>query len=177
MYTKNERKKFMKCLKALGFVIAADILCLFIGITLASSSSSFMRFICAVCTVGILICLMASLAMKTAREDLRRERVSGKKNSPVMAAAAGITASIPAAANWVILYISQTSGSFDYYKWHKLLSAYFMPVCNLINDSASTSALVTSEVMVMLPLVVIPFLAYIVPYSLAYKGIISEAKE
>ena len=174
---KIERKIFMKFLKAFGFVIAADILCLFIGVTLASSSSGFMRLICAVCTVGILICLLASLAMKTAREDLRQERITGNKTNPVTAVLCGVTASLPAAVNWMILYIAHSSGSFDYYKWHKLLSAYFMPVCNLINDDASTSALSGSEVMLMLPLVIIPFLAYTVSYFLAYKGIISETKE
>ncbi|MBQ8297937.1 MAG: hypothetical protein IJX77_09155 [Ruminococcus sp.] len=166
----------MKYVKTLGYVLAADILSLFIGMTLASSSSTLMRLVSAVCTLGILICLLASFAFKTARDDLRNERSTGTKTKTIVPVSMGITASLPAVVNWIVLYISHSSGSFDYYKWHKIISAYFLQICNFIDPDASTSALSGSEVMMMLPLTVIPFLAFVISYTLAYKGIISESE-
>jgi hypothetical protein len=34
-----------------------------------------------------------------------------------------------------------------------------------------------SQVMIMLPLVIVPFLAYIIPYILVCKGIIAESQK
>lgn len=165
----------MKYLKAIGYIAAAEVMSLFIGLTLATSSTAVIRFICAVCTIGILVCLLASFGWKSASEDMKRERSEGIKTSPIIPVTVGITSSLPAIISWIILFISHSTGGFDYYKWHKLINAYFLQTYNFINSDASTSALTDTQVMIMLPLVIIPFLAYIIPYALVRKGIISES--
>lgn len=167
----------MKCLKALGYIAAADVLSLFVGLTLASSSSTFIRLISAVCTAGILICLMVNFAVNTARSDLKNERISGSETNHAVTAAAGVTASLPAVISWILLYISHSSGSFDFYKWHKLINAYFLQVYNFINSDASAAALSDAQVMAMLILAAVPCLTFIIAYFLVYKGIVSSDKK
>ena len=163
----------MKYLKALGYITAADILSLFISLTLASSSSSIFRLISAVCTTGILICLLASFAIKTAKEDMRLERITGTKTRLFVPVSVGAVTSLPALASWILLYISHSTGSFDFYKWHKLLNAYFLQIYNFINSDASAAALSGAQVMAMLGLVLVPFVSFNAAYFLVYKGIIS----
>lgn len=160
----------MKHLKLLGYVFAADILSLFIGFTLASSSAVFMRIISGVCTTGIIICFMASQGLKTAREDLRLERTGEAVHSPCEPVFLSLTASVPAMASWILLFISHTSQAFDFYRWHKLISGYFLQIYNLINSDASAKALASGEVMAMLPLAFIPAAAYGIAYAIGRKS-------
>lgn len=164
----------MKCLKAIGYIAAADVLSLFVGLALASSSSTFIRLISSVCTFGILVCLMVNFAVNTARSDLRAERISGSATNHALTAAAGITASLPAVISWIVLYISHSSGSFDFYKWHKLINAYFLQIYNFINSDASAAALSDAQVLAMLGLAVIPCLTFMIAYFLVYRGIIGS---
>ena len=168
-----EGKITMKYIKALGYIAAADILSLFISLTLASSSSSIIRLISAVGTTGILICLLASFAIRTAKEDLRQERITGTRTRLFVPVSVGAVTSLPALASWILLYISRSTGSFDFYKWHKLLNAYFLQIYNFINSDASVSALSGGQLMAMLGLVFVPFAAFNAAYFLIYKGIIS----
>lgn len=162
----------MRHIKALGYILAAEILSLFIGLTLASSAMPLIRFISALCTVGILICLMANFAINSATEDLRTERSGEGKISPLVPVTTGITATLPALASWIVLFVSRSSQGFDFYKWHKLLNAYFLQIFNFINSNAETSALSMGELFTMLPLAFIPCIAFTVTYFLVYKGVI-----
>lgn len=167
----------MKCLKAIGYIAAADVLSLFVGLALASSSSTFIRLISSVCTVGILVCLMVNFAVNTARSDLKSERISGSATNHAITAATGITASLPAFISWIVLYISHSSGSFDFYKWHKLINAYFLQIYNFINSDASTAALSDAQIIAMLGLAVVPCLTFMIAYFLAYKGIVGSERK
>lgn len=167
----------MKYIKALGYVAAANVMSLFIGLTLAMSSSSLICFISIICTVGILICLMVNFAINTARSDLKNERIENKKPNSAAPFLIGATASLPALISWIVLYISHSTGAFDYYKWHKLLNAYFLQIYNSINPDASTAALQSSQIMIMFGLVFIPFLSFITAYFLVKKGVIFNNKE
>ncbi|MBE6855999.1 MAG: hypothetical protein E7500_01040 [Ruminococcus sp.] len=162
----------MRHLKAIGYIVASEILSLFIGLTLASSAMTFMKLICAVCTVGILICLMANFAMNTASEDLKKSRTENLKLSPLVPLATGVTASLPSLASWIVLFVSHKTSGFDFYKWHKLLNAYFLQIYNFINSDASSSALTSAQVWLMLPLVAVPFASYVTVYALTVKGVI-----
>lgn len=167
----------MKYIKALGYIAAAEVLSLFIGLTLASSSSIFIRLISTICTVGILICLMINFAVGTARDDLKSERINGSKTNHAVTLTVGMTVSIPALASWIILLISHSSDSFDFYRWHKLLNAYFLQIYNFINPDASSAALQSSEIMIMLAPVFIPFLTFTATYFLIYTNILPYSKE
>lgn len=85
--------------------------------------------------------------------------------------------SAPLLISWIILKISHVTGSFDFYRWHKLLNAYFLQIYNFINTNAETASLTSAQVNLMLLLVLIPFIVFTATYFLAYKGVFSEAKE
>lgn len=165
----------MKYLKIFGITIAADILALFIGAALASSSSVLIRLISAVCCIGILICFLVSAGIKNARADLKKGRISGKGVKMTSAVLEGIVSSVPAIVSWIILYISHSTGNFDFYRWHKIINAYFLQIYNFIEPNASTSSLSSGEILAMLPLVIIPFISYMTPYLLVCKKIIPES--
>lgn len=160
----------MKHIKIIGYVFAADILSLFIGLTLASSSAVFMRVISAVCTTGILICFMASHGLKSAREDMRLERTGETVFSPAEPIFLSLTASVPAAASWILLFISHSTASFDFYRWHKLINGYFLQIYNFINSDASAKALSQGQLFMMLPLMLVPALSFGISYAVGRKN-------
>lgn len=149
---------------------AADILALFIGMTLAGSSSDFIRVISAVCTFGILICILGSFANKSAREDVKNQRAGIADTSTVMPWLMGLTASMPGIISWLILRFS----SLDFYRWHKLINGWFLQIYNMINSNASSAALTPQQTMIMLPFAAVPMIVFMVGY---FMGVHSEKKE
>ena len=166
----------MKMLKALGIWLACEFFCLFISLTLAGSSSTFIRIICSVCTVGILIILVSNFAVKEAEKDLKSEKLSGRKSSALMNIAAGITLSAPSAVSWFLLYFSVSDRNFDFYRWYKLINAPFLQIYNLINSNASSFALKISEVRTMFPLIFIHTAVYFTVYFLAFNELLFTDK-
>jgi len=156
-------------LKTLGITFAADILSMFISLTLASFSSTFIRLISAVCTMCILIFFISSFSIKFAHNKLRIARINKTKSSISSAIPIGLISSLPAAASWIILYISHSTGNFDFYRWHKIINAYFLQIYNFINSNASVTDLRNSQLALMLPLVFIPFLTVMISYTLVYR--------
>ena len=162
----------MRYLRTLLFLAAADFLSLFIGLTLAGSANPLIRVISAICGAGIMICLMASLALKTAAADLRAERTSGGKMPLLLPAGMAVTALIPPLASWLILRI----GAFDFYRWHKLINGWFIQIYNMINPDAGSSALTDGQIWAMLPLAFVPAAVFGLFYVLGYKGAIDLEK-
>ncbi len=162
----------MRYLRTLLFLAAADFLSLFIGLTLAGSANPLIRVISAICGAGIMICLMASLALKTAAADLRAERTSGGKTPLLRPAGMAVTALIPPLASWLILRI----GAFDFYRWHKLINGWFIQIYNMINPDAGSSALTDGQIWAMLPLAFVPAAVFGLFYVLGYKGAIDLEK-
>lgn len=149
----------MKIINALIRLAASEVLCLFINFTFAASGSGFMRVLCLICTVLILVFVLADFSVKTAKEDIKSSKVN-----TVEMIKAGCAVMIPLAISWGLLMISAKSGSFDYYRWHKLLNAPFLQFYNLINSNAASSALKNSDLALMLLPLPLPALAVIVPY-------------
>ena len=166
----------MKLSKVIVSLIAAEILCFFIDLTLAGSSNPLIRVICAICTAGILCVLLANTAINAAREDMKQERITGKSAGYGGAALAGAVCSAPALISWIVLLVSANSGKPDFYRWHKLINAPFLQVYNLIEPDASTSALSTGEIMLMLPLVIVPAAAFVTAYILACRDVTTAEK-
>lgn len=165
----------MRYLKVLIFIVAADVLSLFVGLTLAGSSALLIRIISAVCGAGIMICLMASLALRTASADLKSERVTGRKTSPLLPSGMAAAALLPPLASWLILRLTSGS-SFDFYRWHKLINGWFIQIYNMIQPDASSAALTSGQILTMLPLAIVPAAVFAIFYVLGYKGIISSDK-
>ena len=162
----------MRYLRTLLFLAAADFLSLFIGLTLAGSANPLIRVISAICGSGIMICLMASLALKTAAADLKAERISGAEMPLLLPAGMAVTALIPPLASWLILRV----GAFDFYRWHKLINGWFIQIYNMINPDAGSSALTDGQIWAMLPLAFVPAAVFAVFYVLGYRGIINLEK-
>ena len=174
-YAPNVRKiSRMRIVKTLLYVFAADILSLFIGLTLASSSLFMIRLISAVCTSLILAVILSGLAITTANQDLKDERINHKKINMLIPVSMGIASSFPAAVSWCILKFSM--GRFDFYRWHKIINGYFLQIYNFIEPDASSSALSEGEVNIMLILIFIPMVTFLTAYFLVYKGIIRIEK-
>lgn len=159
----------MKYLKSLAMVIAADVFSLFIDLTLAGSSMPLVKGISAVCTVGILVVIMADFAVKTARDDIKNRCDVSDGKKIVSAFGMGLSASAPAFLSWIILYISVSCKEFNFYRWHKIINGYFLQIYNFINADAHSSALSMNEVWVMFPLAFIPAAVFITAYILAFK--------
>ncbi|WP_207647089.1 hypothetical protein [Ruminococcus flavefaciens] len=156
--------KAMKILNALLRLAASEILCIFIDITFAASGNPFIKFICLVCTVLLMIFVLADFSVKAARADIKFARMSGETVKAAGIFAAGAAVTVPPLVSWIVLYISAKGGSFDYYRWHKLLNAAFLQLYNLINSSANSSDLTGAELAAMLVPVIVPAMAVIIPY-------------
>lgn len=156
----------MKLLKILVRLLAAEILCLFINMTFAGSSNPLVRCICLVCTVMILILLLADFSIKEASRDTK-SRKAGKSGGII---SAGIFASLPFFVSWLVLVISAKCGGFDYYPWHKLLNQPFLQLYALISSSISAYSLSVVQLAVMLTPVTVPAFAVIIPYFFSHRG-------
>ena len=165
----------MRCIRTLLYIAAADVLALFIGLTLAGSSNPLIRVISAVCGTGIMVCLIASFALRTSYSDLKNERVTGKKTAFAAPAGMAATASLPGLVSWLVLRVTAGS-SFDFYRWHKLINGWFLQVFNLIEPDASSSALTDGQIWAMLPLALVPGAVFAAAYLLGYKGAIKQEK-
>ncbi|SEL01978.1 hypothetical protein SAMN02910353_01731 [Ruminococcus sp. YRD2003] len=162
----------MRYLRVLLYLIAADILSLFVGLTLAGSANPLIRVISALCGAGIMLCLMANLALKTAAGDLKDERRSGTKTSLLLPAGMTVTALTVPLASWLVLRI----GRFDFYRWHKLVNGWFIQLYNMIQPDASSAALTSGQIWAMLPLAFAPAAVFAVFYVLGYRGVICLEK-
>jgi len=143
----------MRILRTFAYLAAADMLSLFVAFTLAVSGSLAARLVSAVCTVGILFCLMAALAAKTAREDMKRQ--GGKTASSRALLIQAAEASLPCIISWAVLLVSRTSFPV-YYRWHKLLNSYFLQIYNLISPSLTSAQLTAGQLAVMGLLTLVP---------------------
>lgn len=159
----------MRYAKPFAIALAADIFSLFIGLTLAGSSMPLIRGISAVCTVSILTVIMADFAVKTAGEDIKAKRNASDGKRLASAFVMGLSASAPAIISWILLYVSVSGRSFDFYRWHKIINGYFLQIYNFINSDADSSALSMNEVLMMLPLAFIPAAVFITAYILTFK--------
>ena len=145
----------MRYLRTVGMVFAADILALFISLTLAGSSLWLIKAVSAVCGAGILIIIMSSFCVKTAAEDCRLERTGDGGGGTLTGILMGLSASAPGLLSWGALALSVKNG-FEFYRWHKLLNGFFLQIFNFIESDASSSALEMGEVLVMGPLAIVP---------------------
>lgn len=166
----------MRYVKTLLFIAASDLFSLFFGFSLAGLPYMPIKIASAVCTALILVCLLGSLALKTADEDLKNQRLSGKKSGLASPLGMAVTASAPSLISWGVLFAS-VSGSFDFYRWHKLINGWFLQVYNFINSDATSAALTTGQILLMLPLALAPAIIFMTAYLLGFKGVISAEKK
>lgn len=154
----------MKILKALLRLAACEVLCLFIDITFAASGSTLIKLICFVCTVMIMIFVLADFSVKEAKNDIKASRMNGSTINKADIFAAGGAVTVTPLISWIFLCISAKSGSFEYYPLHKLLNAPFLQFYNIVNSSTHAYDLTGTELAVMFVPVVLPAFAVVIPY-------------
>lgn len=157
--------------KILGFVLFAEILCLFISITLAFSSAVIFRIITSICTVGILIGLMAQAGYSIACADKKLQKQNPDAVKPSKPFLLGMLAMFPFQLCWIFLLLAKL-GSIDggFYRFYKLLCAPFLQVCNIICDDVTAQALPVWGMVVLQLLCWVPFAAVCTAYSMTIRG-------
>ena len=154
----------MKITGAILRLAAAQVLSLFINMTFAGSGSTVIRLICLICTVLILVTVMADYSVKAAILDAKGG--GSFRYGPLISSAAAVTA-LPL-ASWTMLAMSAKSGAFEFYGAHKLLNAAFLHLYNIIEPSASAAQLSAGELAVMLLPVFVPASVLITAYAAAF---------
>ena len=66
--------EFKNFAKALGSDLFAEILCLFLAVTLSAVGGGLFRFISCICTIAVLICVCVNYALNRSREDQHKKR-------------------------------------------------------------------------------------------------------
>ncbi len=165
-------EKFMKdyC-KILGFVVFAEILCLFINLSLAFSSALLFRIITAVCTVGILIGLMAQAGYSIARADKKLQKQNPDAVKAAKPSILAMLAMFPFQLCWIFLLLAKF-GSIDgeFYRFYKLLCAPFLQICNLISADVYAQSIPIWGMVILQLLCWVPFFSVCTAYRMTLRG-------
>jgi len=161
----------MSIIRSLLRLAAAEILCLFINMTFAVSTDTFIRLVCLVCTVLILCAVMADHGLRSAKSDVKAQK-GGISYKSLAASAAAVTA-LPL-MSWILLFISAKSGAFEFYGLHKLLNAPFLQYYNLIDVGTSSARLTSGKLLLMLAPVFVPAAVLSAVYIPAVRAELSD---
>ena len=152
---KNIIQEAMKMLKKIACILlyyfAAEIFSLFICLTLASSGSTPMRLLSTVFTLGVLASIMLSLGMKMAKEDKPESIYNTFINASVYKEILCIIPDV----SWIVLLVSHFRGG-SFYRIHKLLNGWFLPVFNIMQPGISSADLTGVQLFLMLLLADVP---------------------
>ena len=147
-----------------GLMLLAEVLTLFLDLTLSFSGSFVIRIVCSICTVGILGGLMVQGGYSAGRADRRSGRTS-----PVRSVLLGAVGSVPYLVLWGILLASR-QGDGAFYRLYKLLCAPFLQVCNLFSADTDARSLPAAGLLVLLALSLLPFVCIAAAHRLTVQG-------
>ncbi len=158
-------------LKILGFLLLAEILTLFINVTLAFSGSWIFRLVTAVCTLAILAGLMAQAGHSIGKADRKLLKQKPDAVHPKKPVVLGLVSILPFQILWILLTLAKC-GVLDggFYRFYKLLCAPFLQVCNLVCDDVTAASLPVWGLVILAILSVIPYAAVIIAYRMTMKG-------
>lgn len=157
--------------KAIGTYFFAEILCLFLALTLSAIGGGLARLISCICTIGILVCLCINFAFNRAKADqhqkidgtvLRRFLLSGAVTLPYVI--------------WGICLLLARGGILPgtFYRWYKLLTAPFLQLCNLFSADVTAAALSWGEAGILVLADLLPFVVVWLTYTLTRRGFAPE---
>lgn len=158
-------------LKGYGFLLFAEILCLFINLTLAVSSSNVFKILAVCCTAVIFVGIICNHGYNTAKNDKVLERRLEVKFPNTRCIFAGLSMTALYAFVWVFLLLSKLGVIGDFYNAYKLINGQYLQLYNLIAPGTEISAVSMANLMLMLALTLVPFVAFIVSYKLTYNGV------
>ena len=154
-------------LRILGCYLLAEALTLFIDLTLSFSGSVGVRIVCSICTLGILLGLMANGGYAAALSDAKAKRTPSVLRGMLY----GLCGSAIPAALWGMLMAARAGAlPGDFYRLYKLLCAPFLSVCNLISADIQAASIPGWGMAVLAGLSVTPCIAVVVAYCLTGMG-------
>ncbi len=154
-------------LKLFGYWVLAEVLTLFIDLTLSFSGNPLVRCICAVCTLGILTALMVQGGYTAALAD-KKAHITPNFTRPFTL---GLTGSAVPLLLTLLLTLSKAGVLPDgFYRIYKLLCAPFLSVCNLMCADVVTSLLPGFGLAVLFLLSLLPIPAVCIAYTMTMQG-------
>ncbi|MBQ8687902.1 MAG: hypothetical protein IJ512_05065 [Ruminococcus sp.] len=158
-------------LKGIGYYFFADILCLFLTVTLIMLGTLLFKIICVLCCMGVLICLMINYAINCEKED----RKYGLNQNAGRSLFPGLAASSVYILLYLLLLLAKLQLLPDsFYRIYKILNAPFMTLFNFLEPGVLASELSLISMIVFFLLSLIPMAAVIISYTLSAKDIIPE---
>ena len=158
-------------LKVLGYVLFAEVLTLFINLTLSVFPHTLFRILCSICTVGILLVVMIHAGMRIAAADKHHHAAAGTVPAPHRPLLLGLTAVLPFQVCWVLLLLAKLgviAGSF--YKFYKLLAAPFLQICNLFSADITAASLPMAGLVLLELCSLLPLPAFWIAYRMQLDG-------
>lgn len=117
--------EFKNFAKALGSDLFAEILCLFLAVTLSAVGGGLFRLISCICTIAVLVCVCVNYALSRSREDQHKKR----KNTIAVQLFYSGSVLLPFLLLGISLLLARAGVLPDtWYRWYKLLNARFAAV-------------------------------------------------
>lgn len=157
--------------RAIGTYLFADILCLFLALTLSAIGGTLFRVISAVCTVAVLICLCINFAVNRAKAD----KLSQIENTPLRRLWLSGSVSLIFVVLGICLLLARAGVLPEtFYRWYKLADAPFLQVCNLFSADVTADTLSWGGAVCLALLNLLPFVVTWITYTLTRKGVTPE---
>lgn len=158
-------------IKGVGYYFFAEILCLFLTVTLVMLGNLFFKIICAVCCMGVLICLSINFAINCEKDD-RKYGINHGMKRPVLL---GLSAS----SVYLVLYLLLILARFQvlpdtFYRIYKLLNASFMMICNFTESGVLASELGIAAMILFFVLSLVPMAVCIAAYIMCSRDMLPE---
>ncbi len=155
-------------LRALGQYLFAEMLCLFLALTLSALGGTLWRIVSCICTFGVMLCIYVNFGIKRANED----RICHEKDTMKRRFFLSFSATIPFLIVGLLLILAR-AGLFPegYYRFYKLLDAPFLQLCNFFCSDTSALALSWGRTIVLVLFNFVPFLAVWISYFVTRKEI------
>lgn len=157
-------------LRILGCWLLAEVLTLFIDLTLSFSGSTLVRVICSICTIGILLGLMGQGGYSAALAD---QKAAPPAVRPLLL---GLTGCAVPLLLWGMLTAARAGLLPDtFYRLYKLLCAPFLSICNLISADISACTVPFWGMAVLAVLSLTPCAAVMAAYCLTMRHFSAES--
>ena len=115
--------EFKNFAKGLGTYFFAEVLCLFLAVTLSAVGGGLFRLISCICTIAVLVCVCVNYALNRAKEDQHRKL----PNTIGRQLFYSVAAALPFLVLGLTLCLAKAGVLPEHwYRWYKLLDAPFL---------------------------------------------------
>ncbi|MBQ8514336.1 MAG: hypothetical protein IJ496_02960 [Ruminococcus sp.] len=158
-------------IKGIGYYFFAEILCLFLTVTLVMLGNLFFKILCAICCMGVLICLIVNFAINCEKND-RKYGINRSMRRPLLL---GLSASSAYLVFYFLLLLARLQIlPDDFYRIYKLLNAPFMMICNFTESGVLASELGMAALILFFVLSLVPMAVCVITYIMCARDMIPE---